>query len=419
MRILWLCNMAPGAVNAAQGSHRKSGMWLDQVLAGLREEPGVTLRVLCRYPSEVHGEMGECFSYRSFLEPLPQSYYPQLETMFFQELQRFSPDVIHIWGTEYGHSLAMMRAAEKLGLDAKAVVSIQGLCSVLAKHYCDGVPALVKYGFSLRDLLRLDNLYFQQKKFYMRGKMEIQTLQKAGHVIGRTHWDEYWTAVYQPRRQYHFCNETLREAFFTDSWSYDGCTPCRIFASSCSYPIKGFHILLRAVGLILQQYPQTTVTVTGSSFLPKGKGWLYTQGYQLYLSFLVKKYKLQGKISFLGSLTEQEMKAAMLDANVFVLPSVMENSPNSLGEAMLLGTPCVASEVGGVPSMLQAPREGLTFPAGDVQSLADRIKTIFAMEADAAAMGHRASSHARITHDPASNLQALVGIYRSIANCEE
>lgn len=419
MRILWLCNVVPGAVFEAQGSPGKSGMWLDQVLSGLRGMPEITLHMLCRHTSRFQGELEENLTYCTFREDLPQRYYSELEDVFARELQSFRPDVIHIWGTEYGHSLAMMCAAEKLGMASKAVISIQGLCSVLAKHYCDGVPALVKYAFSFRDFLRLDNLYFQQKKFIRRGEMEIQALQKANHVIGRTPWDEHWTAVYQPRRQYHFCNETLREPFFTGSWSFDGCTPCRIFASSCSYPIKGFHILLKAVRLVLKHYPETTVSVTGGSFIPRGKGWLYTQAYQLYLSFLVKKYGLQGKITFLGSLTAQKMKAAMLDANVFVLPSVMENSPNSLGEAMLLGTPCVASEVGGVAAMLQSPEEGLTFPSGDAQALAVRIEQIFAMDADAAAMGRRASEHAGKTHNPAENLRNLIEIYGRIAACEE
>ena len=44
-----------------------------------------------------------------------------------------------------------------------------------------------------------------------------------------------------------------------------------------------------------------------------------------------------------------------------MLPSSCENSPNSLGEAMLLGMPCVASNAGGIPDMLAAGREGLLY----------------------------------------------------------
>ncbi len=63
---------------------------------------------------------------------------------------------------------------------------------------------------------------------------------------------------------------------------------------------------------------------------------------------------MRSKIHFLGSLDAEKMKQAYLDANVFVLPSTIENSPNSLGEAMLLGVPCVAADVGGVTDLLHA-----------------------------------------------------------------
>ena len=50
-----------------------------------------------------------------------------------------------------------------------------------------------------------------------------------------------------------------------------------------------------------------------------------------------------------------------LKANVFVLPSAIENSPNSLGEAMMLGTPTVVSDVGGVKNMIDHEKEGYVY----------------------------------------------------------
>ena len=108
------------------------------------------------------------------------------------------------------------------------------------------------------------------------------------------------------------------------------------------------------------------------------------------------------------------MKEAYLNANVFVLPSTMENSPNSLGEAMLLGVPCVAADVGGVGDLMAA-EEGLIYPSGDTAALAERIKSIFALEDKAAEMGRKASAHARKTHDPEKNLQDLIRIYEELA----
>ena len=104
------------------------------------------------------------------------------------------------------------------------------------------------------------------------------------------------------------------------------------------------------------------------------------------------------------------MKRAFLDANVFVLPSTIENSPNSLGEAMLLGVPCVASHVGGVANML-GPEEGFLYQSTAPYMLAYYIQKVFAMEDATGELGQKAHSHAAVTHDPQTNLLDLLAIY--------
>ena len=113
------------------------------------------------------------------------------------------------------------------------------------------------------------------------------------------------------------------------------------------------------------------------------------------------------------------MKQAFLSANVFVLPSVMENSPNILGEAMLLGLPCIAADVGGVSSMLHAPEEGLLYQSSAPYVLAQDICQIFAMKAEAAVMGAAAQARAQKNHAPETNLRSLLTIYATLAAHKE
>ena len=108
------------------------------------------------------------------------------------------------------------------------------------------------------------------------------------------------------------------------------------------------------------------------------------------------------------------MKQAYLQSNVFVLPSTIENSPNSLGEAMLLGVPCVAADVGGVSTMLR-PGEGYVYPSTAPYMLAHYIMEVFRMEERAEEMGALARQHALKTHAPEENLNRLLEIYREIA----
>lgn len=411
MKLLWLCNMMPGKVREKiSGNAVSGGLWVDHVLAGLRQQ-GLSIHILC--PGDgVKGELDEKCSYMTFKEGLPYVYLPELETGFGEELKKFQPDVIHIWGTEYGHTLAMVNAVEKAGVLDRVVVSIQGLCSVYAGHYAEGVPYRVQKENTFRDLVRRDNILRQQKKFALRGELEVAALKKVHHVIGRTDWDEECTKQVNPEVKYHFCNETLREPFYEGKWSYDGCKKRRIFASSCAYPVKGFHYLLEAFAEVVKDYPDATLAVPGKSFMNADK--LRRTSYQKYLEELTRRYGLEDKLEFLGSLSAEGMKAAFLDANVFVLPSTIENSPNSLGEAMLLGVPCVSGDVGGVTNLMTHNEEGYVYQSTAPYMLAYYIKRIFAMKDQAQALGKAAREHAAKTHDPEKNLQDLLNIYREL-----
>ena len=105
-------------------------------------------------------------------------------------LNDFSPDVIHIFGTESEHALCMTNAAEKLGIINKVVVSIQGMVSVYAKHFFAGLPWGAIHAASLRDIIKKKNIYRQQKIFVKNGIREEQIIKKVKHIIGRTDWDQ-------------------------------------------------------------------------------------------------------------------------------------------------------------------------------------------------------------------------------------
>ena len=413
MKLLWLCNMVPGAVRKAMTGKDGNGLWTDHVLQDLRSHADLTIRILCPDSSRSSGNVDAQCSYATFATKLPYQYLPETEAMFRRELEQFKPDVVHIWGTEYAHTLAMVNAAEQENYLDRVVVSIQGLCSIYAGHYAEGVPERIIHRATFRDILRQDNIVQQQKKFVLRGELELQALRKVRHVIGRTCWDKACAEQINPKATYHFCNETLRPCFYEEQWSYETCRKHRIFASSCVYPVKGFHYLLEAFAEVAKWYPDATLAVPGSNYMTGNP--LRRSSYQAYLAELTEKYGLEDRIEFLGSLDADGMKNAYLQSNVFVLPSTIENSPNSLGEAMLLGVPCVAADVGGVTTMMKHKEEGCVYQSTAAYMLAHYICGVFDMEEHAESVGLAARSHARKTHDPQQNLQDLLAIYQTLA----
>ena len=92
---------------------------------------------------------------------------------------------------------------------------------------------------------------------------------------------------------------------------------------------------------------------------------------------MIEKYELGKNIEFTGLLNENQMIERLLKTNVFILPSAIENSSNSLGEAMLLGLPCIASNTGGTMDILKHKEEGLLYPYTEPAILAEYIGRFF------------------------------------------
>ena len=353
-------------------------------------------------------------SYYSFYQKrlVLEKYDLAVEEQIRGIIRKFKPDVVHIFGTEYLHSLAAVKA---FGHPERTVIGIQGMVSVYARHFMADVPDWVRRGCTFRDLVKRDNLYRQQKSFVKRGEYERAAIRQVSHVLGRTDWDLACTREIHPDVNYHFCNEILRDSFYHARWKAEDCEPYSIFISQGSYPIKGFHFMLEALPEICSHYPEAKVYVAGGDITRKSwKDWLRQSSYGRYIEKLIEKYGLGERVIFTGFLSEEEVLKRYLRANVFVSPSSIENSPNSVGEAMLLGMPVVSSDVGGVKNLLTHGEEGYLYPCDAPYLLAWYVKQIFADVDRAKRLGEAAAIRAAGTYDQKKNAARMLAVYQEI-----
>ena len=105
----------------------------------------------------------------------------------------------------------------------------------------------------------------------------------------------------------------------------------------------------------------------------------------------------------------------MSKSHVFVMSSVIENSPNSFAEAMAVGMPCVISYQGGVPDMATDDVEALFFRNDDPALLAWKVKQIFDNDDLALSLSKAAQERARTDHDPKMLTERLINIYQQIS----
>jgi glycosyltransferase involved in cell wall biosynthesis len=341
-----------------------------------------------------------------------QSYNSKLEKYFNEINLNFKPDIIHIHGTEYPHSLAWVKACGSNNV----VVSIQGLVSLYPKYYFGGIlESDVIKNISLRDYIRNDSLINQQIRMKQRGEYEIDLLKSVKHIIGRTSWDSSNTWAINPLATYYFCNETLRTNFYKKRWDLTKCQKYSIFLSQAHYPIKGIQQLIQALPIILKFFPQTIVYVSGNDII--NKPWYRKNGFTVYLENLMKQTQVpKEKFIFLGLLNENQMIEQYTSAHVFLCPSMIENSPNSVGEAQLLGTPCVASYVGGTMDMMKDGETGLLYRFEEIALLARQICRIFSNDELAISLSEKAHNLASLRHDKIKNASQLDSIYKQILN---
>ena len=419
-KILWLVSITLPQAAAAVGlaSDQVGGGWLAGMLDALAPQLRLTVAsVDARAKTPLSGEKDDV---RFAVLPAADC--------FDGLLAGEASDLVHIWGTEYAAAAAMQQAAARRGLPV--LVGMQGVMSDCAAHLCDGVPQPYLHSGPLQRAIDrvvpgalLDRM---QRQFDALAQSEAALLANARHVTGRTGFDRRAVAALAPHARYYPCNETLRPAFWQAAGSWRarefGRAPV-ILMSQGNYPLKNLHTALLALPALLRRWPGAVLRVAG--WPPLDKGPLLRPvirilfPYQTWCDRLIAQNGLTGHVQYTGPLQAAEMRQAYLDADLFLLPSYSENSPNSLGEAMLLGLPCVASRVGGVPDVTGGAGAVLYGPAGDADALAAAAASVLELPDHGAALGKKASALARAQHDPAANAARMLCIYGQVLQAEQ
>jgi len=125
---------------------------------------------------------------------------------------------------------------------------------------------------------------------------------------------------------------------------------------------KGYEYILKAMPKVLQSFPSTLLVIVGDGPL------------KAQMQELAVKLGIDRNTVFLGY--KRDIENLIADFDVFVLPSVSEGLGLSLLEAMALGKPVIATEVGGIPEVVKNGKNGLLVPPRDEEALAMAILKI-------------------------------------------
>lgn len=411
MKILWLVNIIMPELAEHLGKKPSVfGGWLTGAMKAVRES-GNEL-VICTTGNDTGRYDVNGVTY----------YICKSEVQSMREiLDAEKPDVVHIYGTEFQQSWAMAQAADP----NKMLVTIQGAMTYLKDVVYAGIPEDICRDNTMHKLLRTMNkggesIELQKRSFERRAELEKKVLFQAKYINGGSEWGNAVAKSINLECTTLSCGLILRDSFYCDEiWDYESCDKHSIYILY-SYPIKGFHKFLEALKTVVKKYPDTKVRVVANKLPYRHYRGLKksimdsAQDYNWYVQNMIEEYNLKDNIEFVGHLDEQQVKELMLKSNVFVSASAMENQSTSLGEAMILGVPSVASCVGAIQEMIDDGVDGFMYPFNEPYILADKIIRIFEDDELAKKFSAKGHEHASRTYNREDNCRKLLGMYETI-----
>jgi glycosyltransferase involved in cell wall biosynthesis len=225
-------------------------------------------------------------------------------------------------------------------------------------------------------------------------------MSKVKEFMCRTSFDSGFVKKYNPDARIHEHWEMLRSPFFNDLYSSE---PEYLLHMGGTNPLKGVSNLLRAYDQV-RQYSEIGLKLVGNTD-PQ------------IIEQIILHYDLQhiqpGDIEIIGMLSADALAETFRQCYALVHPSLIDNSPNSICEAQVAGLPVIASNVGGVASLIDDGNTGL------LTSLepADIAKAIIRLIRNADLQQHlsrNSRKEARVRHDPARIHDRTLNIYKTV-----
>lgn len=325
-----------------------------------------------------------------------ERYVPQLKAVISQ----FRPDVIHLFGIENVLATILGRTG------VPVIVHLQGVLAPYANTFFPSGMSRHSFLFppTLREwVLRNGSIYaFDSMK--IRSEMEVQLFRSAGYFMGRTRWDEEISRLLSPDSLYYTVNEVLRPAFYENAgaWNHND-SPFTIISTLSETTYKGLDLVLKTADLMHRRL--------GLQFCWKVVGIKPETPFVRHFERTLGISSSAVGVTYEGVKDESGLVAELLKSHVYVHPSYIENSSNSICEAQLLGLPVIATRVGGTESLIEDGKSGLLIPSNGVYELAVRLKQLSSDSDMACRIGRTGCEVALERHNPSSIVAALTDTY--------
>ncbi|MBQ8361081.1 MAG: glycosyltransferase [Bacteroidaceae bacterium] len=322
--------------------------------------------------------------------------WPKLIQQYQKVIEDFKPDVIQVFGSEQPFGLI---ASET---NIPVVLHIQGILNPYLNAFLPPFISLKDYYWqSLNPINALKN--YNRICLWQRNCFrEREIFKRVKYYIGRTEWDRMIVEAYTLRQsKYYYGSEILRAAFYKDEIR-DIPQKLTISTTISNPTYKGFDFILKTADFLKNEM--------GLEFDWKVYG-------NINPRFMEKKFRIKTSevnIHLKGVASAEEIKESLLRSTVYVHPSYIDNSPNSICEAQLQGIPVIACNVGGVSSLIEHEKTGILVPANDPTLAASHIYSLYSDRNKNIRLGQKAKEIASARHNRGRIVNGLMNTYLQI-----
>lgn len=426
MRILWFTN-TPSCYCEMTGGYNGGG-WISSLEKQLRNQTHTQLDETRKV------EIGICFYYHNQTSPFKTIqngvvYYPlrrpkkllgyTLKAVFgkpevasaqHEELampsllnvvKDFQPDLIHVFGSENIYGLLAFYDVPPI------VLHLQGILSPCLNAF---LPPFVSWSMyfrsvkSARGMLRNISEKIAWKKNCIT---EQRMFKRIKYFMGRTEWDRNVTTVLNPKARYFYCSEMLRDTFYVDNPQRRLPSKHPIFVTIISSQLyKGMDMLLK------------TAKILKNMMNMKFEWNVYGDVVPTIAEEISGVSPKDVNVNLLGVASSEMLTDALLHSTAYIHTSYIDNSPNSLCEAMILGCTCISTNVGGISSLIEHGQTGFLVPANDPYSLSHWMAVVSENLSFNKTVGTNARKVALERHDKEKIAERVVEIYNQILKIE-
>ncbi len=316
-------------------------------------------------------------------------------------IDKVKPNLIHVFGNEWPFGLLAQHTSIPL------VIHIQG--SIVPYHNAlyppryNGFTFAVASGLKLRRLLHRIQINYKSKS---RLEMEKRIWKCVKHYMGRTSWDRALVNTLTKESTYHHVEEALRAEFYTNNrlWECPKEGKLRLLTIGCGTFWKGVDVLLKTAHVLKE---------AGVDF-----EWNVAGGMPAELKNIVEKKEelrySENNVKFIGVCSAEKLIDIMCHSTIYVHTAYIENSPNSICEAQIVGMPIISTMVGGISTLVRNKEYGELLPANDPWQIANAIIELSKDKERMEMYSKNSRQHALERHNPANIKKQLFNCYNDL-----